>query len=304
MTPVRGLVEFAKLNGGVFSLEEAAALGVTRWVLADRVEQGLFARVGYGTYALPGTSTRPDLLLRVAARMLGAVVSHESAGLIHGLGPLTTEMPTVTVSHRGSHRLDGVIVHQSTDMLEAHTQLIDGLRVTTPPRTLIDLGQSLSPPRLAKVLDNALASRIVDLDELSSLHHSLARRGKPGTRRLRRLLEDRQGVEAIADTDLEALLFGLIVEAGLPEPLRQFSAPWLKAIRGRVDFAYPEHRLVIEADSRRWHTLNDAFEVDRRRDNAAVLAGWRVLRFTWRMIVDDPISVVATIRQALGSDST
>jgi very-short-patch-repair endonuclease len=68
---------------------------------------------------------------------------------------------------------------------------------------------------------------------------------------------------------------------------------------GRVDFAYPKHNLVIEGDSRRWHTLLNSFEIDRLRDNAAQLAGWRVLRFTWQEITENPERVVSTIRLAL-----
>ena len=92
----------------------------------------------------------------------------------------------------------------------------------------------------------------------------------------------------------------LVVErSGLPEPIRQFRASWLRPVNGRVDFAYPDHRLLIEGDSRRWHMLAQAFETDRLRDNAAQLAGWRVLRFTWEEIVNTPERVVATIDRAL-----
>ena len=59
------------------------------------------------------------------------------------------------------------------------------------------------------------------------------------------------------------------------------------------------HEIVIEADRRRWHTLFDAFEADRRRDNAAMLAGWVVLRYTWRMISEEPWTIVKEVREAL-----
>jgi very-short-patch-repair endonuclease len=70
-------------------------------------------------------------------------------------------------------------------------------------------------------------------------------------------------------------------------------------LNGRVDFAYLLAKIVIEADSRRWHLTFDAFEVDKVRDNAAQIAGWIVLRITWRMIRDEPSEVVRTIREAL-----
>ena len=67
---------------------------------------------------------------------------------------------------------------------------------------------------------------------------------------------------------------------------------------GRVDVFYRDARLLVELDSRRWHNTRDGFESDRRRTNDLVLAGWRVLRITWRMIHDHPERVVAMIAQA------
>jgi very-short-patch-repair endonuclease len=66
-----------------------------------------------------------------------------------------------------------------------------------------------------------------------------------------------------------------------------------------VDLAYLEQRLVVEADSRRWHMLAAAFLEDRERDNRAQLAGWRVLRFTWWDIEQRPDYVASMIRAAL-----
>jgi very-short-patch-repair endonuclease len=81
----------------------------------------------------------------------------------------------------------------------------------------------------------------------------------------------------------------------------------LEPINGRVDFAYVDEEIILEADSRRWHLISEAFDTDRRRDIAAQLAGWIVLRFTWKMITDEPDFVVNSVRNALsmrsGADS-
>ena len=260
---------------------------------------GVFVRVAEGVLALPGAATKPDVILRAASRHLGAVVSHESAARIHGFQPIEELIASVTVSHRGSNRFPGVIVHQSTDLLPEHVEWKGTLELTTPTRTLIDLAQVLKPARLERVVDNALAESKVDIEVLVVMFESLARKGKRGIRALREILLQREGGPQISPTHLEDLVLGLIDRAGLPKPIREFKAPWLKPIDGRVDFAYPDEKLIIEADSRRWHTLFDAFEVDRRRDNAAQLAGWMVLRFTWRMLVDEPSMVVSSIRAAL-----
>ncbi len=71
------------------------------------------------------------------------------------------------------------------------------------------------------------------------------------------------------------------------------------ATNGRVDMAYESHRLVIEADGRRWHATSAAFLEDRERDNKAQLAGWRVLRFSWWDVEERPAYVTSAIRTAL-----
>jgi hypothetical protein len=101
------------------------------------------------------------------------------------------------------------------------------------------------------------------------------------------------------DSVLERRLLGLIEDAELPIPALQFHPAWLAPTNGRVDFAYPAQRLIIEGDSRKWHGLMESFDADRHRDNQAQLAGWRILRFTWKDILDDPLMVTSAIRQAL-----
>ncbi len=68
---------------------------------------------------------------------------------------------------------------------------------------------------------------------------------------------------------------------------------------GRVDFAYPHERLLVEVDGRRWHSRDQAFDHDRRRDQEAVMAGWRVLRFTWRQVSQQPTEVAHAVRTVL-----
>ena len=70
-------------------------------------------------------------------------------------------------------------------------------------------------------------------------------------------------------------------------------------IIGRVDFAYKDARLVLEADSRRHHSSWLDAQADRRRDAALLAAGWYVLRVTWDQLVRRPDEFVAAVRSAL-----
>jgi very-short-patch-repair endonuclease len=69
-----------------------------------------------------------------------------------------------------------------------------------------------------------------------------------------------------------------------------------------LDLAFPERQVAIEVDGWAWHHDARSFQRDRQRQNALVLAGWTVLRFTWADLNHRPGQVIAEIRDALGHD--
>jgi very-short-patch-repair endonuclease len=69
-----------------------------------------------------------------------------------------------------------------------------------------------------------------------------------------------------------------------------------------LDFAYPEHRVGIEADGRRWHSDTGAFERDRVRHNALAGAGWTILRVTDQQIRACPELVRSQVTELVGGN--
>jgi very-short-patch-repair endonuclease len=67
----------------------------------------------------------------------------------------------------------------------------------------------------------------------------------------------------------------------------------------QVDFLWPQQRLAVETDGRDVHTTRKAFEHDRLRDQRLTLAGYTVVRFTWRHVVDGPRRVAEALRGLL-----
>lgn len=290
---------YAASNSGVVSRSEALALGVSSSSLHRWVGEGRLVKVGTGIYVLPGVLTTERSLLRAATAALGAVVSHESAARLHGLHGLDPKRVTVTVPVRRSNRFAGVIVHQSTDVVESETTQVDGLTVTDVPRTIIDLAAVLPKKLLAMVVDEAIRMKPTTYEEIAERLEATARRGKPGVVKLRDLLAVRLGGSFVSDSALETMALELIDNAGLPRPRTQHRPPWLRKVNGRVDLAYVDEEIIVECDSMRWHGTPESFQLDRQRDNLAQLAGWIALRFTWEDITRRPSYVVRTIRQAL-----
>jgi hypothetical protein len=84
-------------------------------------------------------------------------------------------------------------------------------------------------------------------------------------------------------------------DAGLPPPQRQVALPGIGEIDGLVDAAYPDCRIILEADGRRWHTRVRDLARDHARDAQAARAGWQTLRFLYETIVHDPAGMCTTV---------
>jgi hypothetical protein len=293
------IIAQALSNGGSITSAEAQALGASREWLARREEQGWLERIGHSTYQLPGIESEWRATLAAACHRLGAVVSHESAAQLHEMPRLRRGLLIVSVPIRRTNRYPGVDVRQRTDLTPDQVIESTGLPVTTPARTIIDLAGQMGVKGLGRLVDSSVAQGVTSYEAVLALFQLLGRRGKPGTQRMREVLAERGGTPERDPTELEHRLLDLMDRAGFPLPTREFKAPWLAPTNGRVDLAYLEQRLVVEADSRRWHMLAAAFLEDRERDNRAQLAGWRVLRFTWWDIEQRPDYVASMIRAAL-----
>jgi hypothetical protein len=289
----------AASQAGILTRRQALDAGMTEEMIKQRVSSGRWYRMKPGLYAVAGSPPHPHGLLVAATAALRAVVSHESAAELLDLPAVPRGRLVVTVPFRKTHRFPGVTVHQSTDLDPVDVVMIDDLPSTNTTRTIIDLAAVLGARRLERVIDHCLSSRELTYEELESRFDQLARRGKRGILKLREILKARGPGHVAPQTELEHCLHELLIACGLPEPESQHPLPWPSDQDGRVDFAYPGARLIIEADSRRWHTLAEAFERDRHRDNLAVLSGWRVLRFTWQQIKETPEEVCRAVRDAL-----
>jgi very-short-patch-repair endonuclease len=66
-----------------------------------------------------------------------------------------------------------------------------------------------------------------------------------------------------------------------------------------VDFFWPTERLVVEIDGFAFHSSKPKFEKDRRRDAELAAAGLRVVRITWRQLVDEPEAVLVRLALTL-----
>jgi very-short-patch-repair endonuclease len=98
---------------------------------------------------------------------------------------------------------------------------------------------------------------------------------------------------------MESLLRVLLHEAGIPRPRTQYRVREHGQEVARVDFCWPEQRLVVEADGYAFHSSRDDYRRDRRRMNDLERLGWRVLRFSWEDVTQRPDYVSGLVRACL-----
>lgn len=288
----------AESQNGLITGAQAVSAGVSRSSIRRRIESKEWERLENDIYLVYGARST-IVYLRAAVLALPAVVSHQSAAQLHGFGYESFNEAVVTVPYRRSNRFVEVRVRQSTDLDQRYITNVAGLPVTNPIRTMFDLASVTNLGRLRGMAQKALVGRRITFEDLAAILEELGRRGRPGTARFRKLLEEVSPGFVVPESVMEERMLALISASDLPMPTLQMPLPWGGAVKGRADFAFEDARVIIECDGRRWHTAMEAFEKDRRRDNLAQLNGWRVLRFTWHDLTETPARVLDQITRAL-----
>jgi predicted transcriptional regulator of viral defense system len=188
---IRGLEVESYQQSGYFTADQAGKHGVSAQLLNHHVKQGRFERIRRGLYRVRGfpTSQRDDVREKwMAVGMDKAVLSHESALALLELSDNVPDRVHLLVPrrHRGLRRPPGVVIHTRPDDEEVTTVWREGMPITAPTRTLLDVADELQPEQTAMAAQQALRLGLLTRRQLEQ---EAARRGR--TRLLETLLPDR-----------------------------------------------------------------------------------------------------------------
>jgi len=261
-----------------------------------------------GTYApaalvaaLPGDRAEEHALLVAAALAVtgpGAVVSHHSAALLHGLDLLgretnksvaLTRPPGGTSSRTGR---PGVRLHVAA-LPAGHVVARHGMPVTSAARTVIDLARISSFPAGVVVADSALRTKTTAKGELRSVIAACPR--WPGLQAARRVVAF---CDARSESVLESVSRVAFRDQGLPPPELQVWVGDETEMIGRADFLWSAHRTIAEADGAIKYADPSRAMAQLERDARLRKAGFEVVHFTWQEITRTPDQVAASIRAA------
>jgi predicted transcriptional regulator of viral defense system len=285
----------------VFSVAQCAALGLGARAVQRRTEAGRLHRVYKSVYSL----VPPNLLTRKGRYMAavlacgpGAVLSHRDAAHLHEIRATNRSKIDVMVPGRGSHRHGGINVHRSTTLTTADVTTIDGIPCTTLARTILDLAGVVAQRDLERALEQAEMLQKLDA---RALEDQLERnRNAHAAGRLRRALAAYLPGRAPTESEFEEAFLALCRRIDVPAPDRQvYVDPGDGEPMLRLDFAWRAERYAVETDGGRYHGTGRRLEADHRKDQRLTLAGWRVLRITWRQLRDEPERIARLVEDAL-----
>ncbi len=268
-------------------------IGLNAGAIDHRLASARLHAIYRGVYlvghAVPVEGARE--LAAVLACGRGAVLSHRSAASLWRLVPNAATTIDITVVGRKCASRRGIRVHCVAALGWRDVRKLGGIPVTAPARTILDLAAVVTPRELERAVAEGYTRRLAPRNQLLSL---LARVGaRPGVGALRALLDADRG-PSLTRSEAEERLLALIRAAELP-------APELNVRVGphEVDFLWRGQKVIVEVDGFRFHSSRAAFERDRKRDADLAARGFRVVRVTWRQIVDRPEAVIARIAVVL-----
>lgn len=273
--------------------------------ISRAIGSGRLHSVFRGVYAVGHADVGERGRLQAATLSCGAgtVISHRSAGALLGLldkGPVVIDI--IAPGDRG-RQIDGIRFHRVRTPRHDEVGTVAGIPCTSPARTLVDLAGTVGDWTLRSCFERAAQKRYLDIPAVEASMDP----GRRGNRSLRALIDEWRKAAPIAKkgrlkSPLEAKVLPLVLARNAPAPL--LNAP-VEIAEGRieVDFLWPEHRFVLEADSRDFHATPIAFERDRWRDRELLRAGYTSLRVTHQSADSEAEAIADTVASRLSQSA-
>ncbi|MET9272907.1 type IV toxin-antitoxin system AbiEi family antitoxin domain-containing protein [Kribbella sp. NPDC003557] len=294
-------------QGGVFSRRQALASGYTPDQIVAYLRDGRWERIRRGQYAEPADISQLEPWQRAgwihrrkihaamnSLRSGSVAVSHQSALVLHGLPTWALDLSRVHVSRiegRSGGTVADVQHHLGRLALEDLT-VVDGRVVTTAGRAVVETACATSFEAAVVGVDAALRAGGLSAEDMRRLVELTA--FWPGSANARAALRfgDRL-CESVGESRMRVFLY----EQGFPAPVLQAEFRDRQGFIGRVDFYFPEYRLVLEFDGLLKYGGGEAVVLigEKRREDRLRALGLTVVRSVWSDL-DHPARLAATLR--------
>jgi very-short-patch-repair endonuclease len=292
---------------GLISREQLEIEGLSESARRRRVWAGALIPVLPGVYRSPVATECWLQYVRATWMWLRGrgVLSHLTSASLLGL--VENEVFPVEVTSPLSSLKppsDRVTVHRVKQLEPRDIRVIDGMHITTPVRSIVDLAGSVPRHQFELVLDEARRRRLVAERPLREALDRLGRQGRSGIKLLRAVLDSGELQRPVPGSPFERRFIQFLDRRRLPVAERQFDIHDHEGnFVARVDFAYPELKVAIECDGRKHHFGLGDWEHDVVRRSKLAALGWLVIHVSWHMLVHEPDEVERLIRGAIAQPS-
>ncbi len=289
----------ARRQHGLITRAQLDAAGLTDRKIRTLVDNGNLVRQRRGLYVIAGSPStwHQRLLTEVLAGGPDALAGMRAAAGLWRFHRYRRQHLDVV----GSRWLRGSPVkgtgHETLILPSRDRTEHEGIPVTTPTRTLIDVGRYVTATQLGKMVDDAVTRDLTTYEDLHHRFNELARRGRDGIATIREVLDARPVGTVAPDSAFEDEVHRRLHAVGIEPVLHHRVA--CDGIEYVLDIAWPEYRVAVECDGFRVHRTEEQLVHDDDRQNQLTLAGWHVLRETWGRFNEDRDRIVREVRRAL-----
>lgn len=269
-----------RTHHGVVSASQLERLGCSSRTARRMVARDELVVVQRGVYVSRQWPTGLNQQLASAcARNPSAVIGFTTAAKLWGLRRVTDHRIHVLVPHGASPELEGIVVHRCRKIDEIDiVSRDDGIRLTSPPRTLFDSADMLGVSASRSAMEQLLHEKRCTLGTILDTNLRLAHPNRPGTRTMAEVIASRPEWRAALHSDLELRVLEEIERQRLPSVETQCPVDLGDGRIIHLDFGWPQWRVGLEVDDPAWHAGVEERHRDANRDRKAIAVGWAVPR--------------------------
>jgi hypothetical protein len=292
------MASVCRRQSGAIGVGQLQAVGFTAREVSRLVSGGALTRRHQGVLldARAPIPPRGHLFAALLAAGPTAFLSHRTAAAIHGLRAVNVRQIELTVVANRTPKRDGLRIHRTTNLHPHEVRTVDGLRVSSVPRLLMELASRETRAELDRLIAEAARRRSLDLHRIDE---TLARHPRhPGLSKLTVALAAYQPAPPDKSRLERAFADWLATLPHIPAPERNV---WL-AGRWEIDFLWRAQSLAVELDGRPYHLLPADQERDRIKDVWLQRHAIHVVRVTEFRFEHDRAGVEADLRHFLADD--
>ncbi|HMJ76184.1 MAG TPA: type IV toxin-antitoxin system AbiEi family antitoxin domain-containing protein [Iamia sp.] len=298
MTTWTDLTHVAERTFGIVTRDQLLDAGLSDRTIDRWASDGRLVPVARGVFRIGGVPPSFEAAVVAAMKVFegDTWASHHTAARLEKLGlhgretRIELTRPVELSAQRSIAR-----VHRTTSLPPHHLTVITGIPVTSVSRTIFDLARTTGPARLGRAIDVGLLERSCTMGSLYRVLWDLGGRGRPGTRRMREVLDVRGLDHVPPESELEEVGMALLDGLGLEWQVEMSDE---RGYIRRVDGRHPSGRLIVELDGKH-HDLESQKLLDRAGDHRLEAMGWDVVRLRWRHVTREGEATRAAVAARL-----